>query len=522
MSGSNRTDAALKDLLFYKQFNTPCTPMAIRQEWLQHLEDLTASISSDPRLSGRLLQLYGEEGMGKRTLIENLGARLEMNLCFIEMNRIYELGYEQAKLLIPSILLEVYLKNAILCFRIRRPRRGTEETLWETFLSRFLTELREYLGFSILLSEDKHLFVGQETQLSLLSLELPPLTVQENLTLWKYFSSAMSLSQEVKLACYANKYSFSIARIQAVLETAACYGVYEAQQEVRAADIDRAVKQLNATTLGAFASYVKPAFTWEDLVIGESQQQMLRYLCDCVRYKSVVEDDWGFRRKLPYGRGMTAAFYGPPGTGKTMAVQVLASELKLDFYRVDLSQMVSKYIGETEKNITRLFQEAKSINAALFFDEADAFFSKRTEISNSNDKNANNETAHLLQQVEDFDGLVILATNYIANIDEAFKRRIRLSVNFVLPDYSQRVRIWRNLIPEDAEVDEGDIRDLAKDFELSGSNIKEIVVNGAYFAAGDQLESIDMGSIVRALKLHCAKHNKSMDSSIWGKYEIYL
>lgn len=200
----------------------------------------------------------------------------------------------------------------------------------------------------------------------------------------------------------------------------------------------------------------------------------------------MVGEEWGFFEKTSYGRGVSALFYGSPGTGKTMAVQIIAKELGLELYRVDLSKMVSKYIGETEKNISALFDIAKNMNVILFFDEADSLFAKRSEVKDSNDRNANAETAHLLQKMEEYEGMVILATNLVEQIDDAFRRRIKFMVPFRFPDVSTRTKLWHSLIPEKTPLDDSiDLDFFANQFELSESQIKEILWNAAYIAVSD-------------------------------------
>jgi SpoVK/Ycf46/Vps4 family AAA+-type ATPase len=195
---------------------------------------------------------------------------------------------------------------------------------------------------------------------------------------------------------------------------------------------------------------------------------------------------WGFSAWGTRGMGVTALFGGPPGTGKTMAAEVLAGDLGLDLYKVDLSGVVSKYIGETEKNLRRIFIEARSGNAILFFDEADALFGKRTEVSDAHDRYANIETSYLLQQMEQYDGVVLLATNLRQNLDEAFTRRIRFIVEFPFPDADSRARIWRTHFPPAAPIaPDVDVEFLAREFAVAGGTIRNIVLNAAFLAVAD-------------------------------------
>jgi SpoVK/Ycf46/Vps4 family AAA+-type ATPase len=199
-----------------------------------------------------------------------------------------------------------------------------------------------------------------------------------------------------------------------------------------------------------------------------------------------------------------------------MAARVLANELGLELYRVDLSRMVSKYIGETQKNISELFDRAKGVNALLFFDEADALFAKRTEVSDSNDRNANSEVAHLLQKLEEYDGISILATNLKDNIDDAFKRRIKYMVYFTFPDSGTRSLLWKRMLPVEAPVEEGlDLEFFAQSFEMSGSEIKDAMLHAAYMAAREQ-KPIGNAHIMEAVRLSFAKYGKVLKREDFG------
>ena len=238
--------------------------------------------------------------------------------------------------------------------------------------------------------------------------------------------------------------------------------------------------------LGALASPVPPAFDWDDVVMPEGPKRLLRQACTHVLYQHQVYYRWGFDAKVRYGRGLSILFAGAPGTGKTMCAQVIANQLHMELYKINLSQIVSKYIGETEKNLRAVFTEARNANSILFFDECDALFGKRSEVKDAHDRNANVEVSYLLQQIEEYDGVCILATNLIGNIDAAFMRRITYVIRFPFPDPDTREQIYRRMIPAAAEIsDDIDWRFLAEKFELSGGHIKNIVLAAAFMAAGE-------------------------------------
>lgn len=283
-------------------------------------------------------------------------------------------------------------------------------------------------------------------------------------------------------------------------------------------DLYRSCRAVSAKRLDTFARHVVPKHTWNDLVLpGDSLAQLME-LCGQVRYRLTVFEQWGFAQKLSLGKGLIALLSGPSGTGKTFSAEIIAGDLGMDLYQIDLSAVVSKYIGETEKNLSRVFQEAQESNAILFFDEADALFGKRTEVRDAHDRYANIEVNYLLQRIEDYEGAVILATNMHKNIDEAFLRRMHFVIEFPLPDENHRYRIWRGIFPSEAPLAEDvDLAFLARQFKLSGGNIKNIVLAAAFMAASQNCP-ISMRHIILALKRELQKANQVCTPEDFGVY----
>jgi SpoVK/Ycf46/Vps4 family AAA+-type ATPase len=255
---------------------------------------------------------------------------------------------------------------------------------------------------------------------------------------------------------------------------------------------------------------------FEDLVLPGEAMQQLRDIASQVEQRDRVYEQWGFGAKLSRGRGIVALFAGPSGTGKTMAAEVLAHRLALDLYRIDLASVISKFIGETEKNLKRVFDAAEQSGAILFFDEADALFGKRSEVRDSHDRYANIEINYLLQRMEDYRGLAILATNRKALLDPAFLRRLRFLIDFPLPAAIDRLRIWRGAFPGQAQMEPLDYELLGR-LEVSGGSIANISLNAAFLAASEH-SPIRMEHVLAAARREYSKIDKLMLESEFGRY----
>jgi AAA+ superfamily predicted ATPase len=260
--------------------------------------------------------------------------------------------------------------------------------------------------------------------------------------------------------------------------------------------------------LDDLAQRIAPAATWDDLVLPEEQKALLREIGVHVRQRTRVYETWGFAQKGQRGLGISALFSGPSGTGKTMAAEVLARELRLDLYRIDLSAVVSKYIGETEKNLRRVFDAAEAGGAILLFDEADALFGRRSEVKDSHDRHANIEVSYLLQRMEAYRGLAILTSNLKDSLDAAFVRRIRFIVSFPFPDPAQREAIWRRIYPAATPTEGLDAAKLAQ-LNVAGGNIRNIALNAAFLAA-DAGQPVRMAHLLRAARREYAKLEKAL------------
>jgi hypothetical protein len=283
-----------------------------------------------------------------------------------------------------------------------------------------------------------------------------------------------------------------------------------------------AARAQSVQSLGALAVKVPVAYGWEDLVLPGETLRRVREVVAAIRYRHVVYAQWGFARRVPYGQGLKVLFAGPSGTGKTMTAGVIAADLGLDLYRIDLSAVVSKYIGETEKNLERIFRAAHCSNVVLFFDEADALFGKRSEVKDAHDRYANVETAYLLQRIEQYEGVVILASNLSNNIDDAFRRRLHYVVDFPLPDEPHREKLWRGMFPPEVPLgDDVEFRFLAKQFALAGGDIRNVALHAAFLAAADG-RVIGMKQLIEAVARQMVKQGSIPSPADFKQYHALL
>ena len=283
-------------------------------------------------------------------------------------------------------------------------------------------------------------------------------------------------------------------------------------------DLTAGARAQNAGGLEQLARRIPARARWDDLVLPPEVAVMLGELTSRARHRERVLGDWGMGGSASRGGGLTALFAGDSGTGKTLSAEVVAADLGLDLYVIDLATVVDKYIGETEKNLDRIFSEADRVNGVLLFDEADAIFGKRSEVKDARDRYANVETAYLLQRMERFDGIAILTTNLRANLDEAFLRRLDVIVDFPMPEEGDRLRLWeRHLPPAVPRAGDVDLEFLAAAFKLSGGNIRNVCLAAAYYAAAGERE-ITMLDLVRGTEREYQKLGRLTHVEEFGDY----
>jgi SpoVK/Ycf46/Vps4 family AAA+-type ATPase len=347
-----------------------------------------------------------------------------------------------------------------------------------------------------------------------LDFSLPSFHIRKQL--WKTFLNGNA--GEADIDALSVKFKFSGGQIKDAIFTAQNAARAKGQAGLSMEDLYQGCRAQSGNTISAMARKIQPRYTWEDIVLPKDTKDQLKEVAGHIKYRGVVYSDWGFDRKLSIGKGLNILFSGPSGTGKTMAAEIIAMETQLDIYKIDLSNVVSKYIGETEKNLSRIFKEAETSNAILFFDEADALFGKRSEVKDAHDRYANIEIGYLLQKMEEYDGVVILATNLSKNIDDAFLRRMQIVIEFPFPDETQRKLIWTGIFPKESPL-AGDIdyKFLSEKIKLAGGNIKNMALAAAFYAAENSGE-IGMDYIMHAAKREYQKIGKPFLKSDFEQY----
>ena len=470
--------------------------------------------------AGCFVRLKGGVYSGKKSLLSKVAQRLGRKLLVVRLSELKTAGGDLFDTVLAELRTECYLE---------RPIVYVEDDLEAGKAADPRTNARMRELFRELLKENRMVFCSLMEQ-DAKNMELPfaELSVGDDISLkqavWQGVLSEYPHARLDKADHLASKYSLNAGMIRRVMEQAELYRQMEGSEYIEKGHLEQAVFSSGSINFEGLASRVPAVFGWDDIELKESARRTLELVMKRVNLKYQVGERCGLNKKLAYGKGVTVLFYGKPGTGKTMCAQVLAKELGMELYRVDISQLVSKYIGETEKNLAKVFDEAKKGNIILFFDEADSIFSQRTEISGTNDKHANAEVSFLLQKMEEYPGVAILATNLIKNFDPAVMRRLTYSINFELPDKETILKLWQTILPEHVKIDPSiDLEFFADNLELSGSNIKSILYNAAYMAASEDTDEIVITptELIPAIQMEYEKIGEFLNRSSLGQYMIY-
>ncbi|WP_326533850.1 ATP-binding protein [Pseudorhodoferax sp.] len=503
--GDDTPADALADCTTVQQPAAGIEALVLGAEQADALQALAARAQREPAL---VVQLLGPAGAGLHEAATALCHALDRPLLAIDLARLGDHLPERW----PLVAREALLQGAVPCLlgfdRLLTPPQAAPlacVTRW----------LQEHGGVAILAGAQRWQPAGETRGLAYACLRLPLPDATQRQQLWRSALDALpGPVAEQASAALAPKFRFGPAQIR----DAAASGIENLMAEGgnALAQLHQACRLHSSQRLGLVARKITPHHRWDDIVLPADRLALLRDICNHVKYRGQVYGSWGFDRKLAMGKGLAVLFAGPSGTGKTMAADIIAGELGLDLFKIDLASVISKFIGETEKNLAALFDEAESSNAILFFDEADALFGKRSEVRDSHDRYANVEVGYLLQRIEAYEGVAILATNFRKNMDEAFVRRLHFTVDFPFPTPADRRSIWAGIWPQETPCAAGiDAGDLGRRFELTGGNIRNVAL-GAAFLAADDGGQVRLEHVLRATQREFQKMGKLIDDKAFA------
>jgi AAA+ superfamily predicted ATPase len=474
-------------------------PTRARENLVERLLGAIGSCFRETNLRRKpLLYLHGKPGTGKGTAAGAVCSRLHLPVLVMdaEQLRVSAIGFDEGVFLA--------LRESLLCkaaLYLQHMDQVLENDPSRLRLKALVRNVEEMGGITFLTGERPWSWSLPGKGVFFLPVEIHYPGYGEQMDLWRRALAGQSDLSEGDFSVLASKYPWTDGQIQEVVQGARNLAVLRTGRDsLTMADVDRSCRTHRVPDLGGLAQKIEPVHTWQDLVLPSDQMDRLRDICNQVLHRAAVYGTWGFGRKLSLGKGLHALFSGPPGTGKTMAAEVLANELRIDLYKIDLSQVVSKYIGETEKNLHHIFREAQRAQVILFFDEADALLGKRSDVKDAHDRYANLEIAYLLQKMEEYEGITILATNFRQNMDEAFVRRIRFIIEFPFPEEQYRLRIWQGIWPEETPLSGSvDLPFMATRFKLAGGSIRNIALAAAFLASSNG-NTIDMKHLLNATR----------------------
>jgi hypothetical protein len=425
--------------------------------------------------------LHGVDLAAQQLAWRTVGRKLRRPLLVAKLDQLIAQGMS-AHAAVQTVLRDALLTGAIACFS------GWDACLQEKETpAHLLALLTEHLDSVVVSGRTAWQAGGQARPHVVLNIDFPTPEYLQRQQLWRYFLDRYAIdATSLDSVAMAGQFTLTTGQTRDAVAFARNRALWRGST-VEQADLFAGARQHSGTKLTDLTRKIEPRYGWDDIILPNDQVEILRELVSTVRARSKVLEEWGLGKKLASSAAVTVLFAGPPGTGKTMAAEVIAGDLGLDLYKIDLSSLVSKYIGETEKNLERIFTEAQSSNAILFFDEADAIFGKRSGVKDAHDRYANLEISYLLQRMEIYDGVTILATNLRSNLDEAFMRRLQFAVDIPFPDEKHRLQIWETLFPTTVpRAEDVDLAELARRFRLAGGNIRNILVSATYLAAAGE------------------------------------
>ena len=485
------------------------TLLSLKQsfEWTTRIKKLRTM--SDPPWNMPVCYVTGQHGSGKRRFAQDVAAILNKDLLCVDVKSLYA-SYDSFGHALSVAIREAILHDAVLCLfgweKLILPTTAEDANFHAEIsalhlgVCRILDACLSWLPSTIIITCQNS--VSFAPRLETRNVEVFRLTYPDHTTslaLWKQMLPPALRDDQCDLKAYAENFHLTPGQIKDAVEEA--YYMSQPSDKVNSDTIIVAVKDQMRHRLSEHATLLDKKYRWEDLIVPKDVEIQLKEIIYRYQYRAKVLTEWGLGDRFGHDIGLSALFDGPPGTGKSMCASLIANEIGIDVYQVDLSRVMSKYVGETEKNLAQIFNEAENAQAMLLFDECDSLFGQRTNVKNSNDKYANLEVNYLLQRIERYPGVAILTTNFPAGIDEAFARRLSLRVSFPKPSKADRARLWQSMLKTTA-LPKGkiDYRELATEFEISGGYIKNSILRAAFMAAS-QNTIVDQDILYQAARI---------------------
>ncbi len=486
-------DKRIIDFLFSKN------PLKLDENYSRFIRMLTDDAELDPILANegqleamkisfnegvRIFSYFGDEGSGRKFFIKHFCKEQGQRAISMNCKKLFIYDFQFVEKALWAITRECILTNSC-CVLDELQFREDEKEKFYGYMDLAFSKLVDK-GVLVFCISKEELSMREITKDEVTTLEIPTPSNAERIECWEFFSKGYELADDVDMKEMATKFLFTCGKIKGALKLARSLSTMAKEKVISRDKLFKGCYGQMSSELTQKATKIKANFGFEDIVMSPDQREAIERAIAQMTYRQNVYEGWDYTKKYPYGRGLSVLLFGAPGTGKSMCAQVIAHELNLELYRVDLSKVIDKYVGETEKSISMIFREAKKCNVVLFFDECDTLFAKRADDGGSNQASNNNKTALLLQEVEGYDGVSVLATNYKHNIDPAFFRRMKYIVEFRKPDVPTREMLWRTTIPKNTPLSEDvDIHFLAEKYELVGGNIKNCILNAAFLAIAD-------------------------------------
>ena len=516
--GSDNMSRELDDIASCHAPGLCLDDLLIREEFKNSLLALVCNV--DLERTCAILYLQGGYGTGKRSIAEGLCQVIGLKLLSVDLASVIQLKPAEFRRKLAGLVREAELQEAALYIdkfddllpgqpEEKTNTRETPATRHDTLLHALISILVKRNGLVFFAGKQVWEARDQSGRYSFFRIPVPDADTREREQFWRLMQKACpQFADDVDLAAISDRFKFSPGQIHDALATATSISRWRnpLNTVINNEDLGRACRLQSNRGLERLAQNISTCYSWDDLVLAPGPKSMLEEIRARVVHRALVYEHWGFDNKLAMGKGLHLLFSGPPGTGKTMAADVLANEFAMSLYKIDLSSVVSKYIGETEKNLSEVFREGETSNAILFFDEAEALFGKRSEVKDAHDRHANIEVGYLLQRMEQYAGIVILATNFRRNMDDAFTRRLHFCVDFPLPDRNERLEIWNRIWPQELpRAADLDMEFLADRLHISGGYIRNIALTAAFLAAEEARHRQEQPEVTMEHLLHAVR-----------------